>query len=95
MAYSLAWIPQRKELLLSSAIEFGNASEFRILDLARGGQRPASFQTRYSESIALSRSGQVAYTQISADKNIWKLELDESGKAIGAPIHLLSPRDMT
>jgi Tol biopolymer transport system component/DNA-binding winged helix-turn-helix (wHTH) protein len=93
-ALSLAWIRGTKELLLSVVGEYGNTTEFKILDATSGKVRGTAFQTRYSESVAASRDGRAAYSQIVADKNIWKLEVDEGGNAIGDPRpYLASTRD--
>ena len=91
---SLAWIPGKQELLLSVVREFGHTTEFQILDVASGKVRRAAFQTRYADSIAISRDGQAAYSQIIGDKNIWKLDLDEGGNPTGTPRQFLaSTRD--
>jgi Tol biopolymer transport system component len=86
---SPSWTPDGKGIIVASG-PWGRLQLWRVDEAGKSSPRPLDFQASHMEDAAVSRHGQLAYSQKSTDINIWRTTLDRPGVIGNSPARFIA-----
>ena len=81
---SPSWSPDGKEIIFAAG-PWSRLQLWRVAETGIPGPQRLALSDGHANEPAVSRRGQLAYSERSTDLNIWRTELSPLGGAVGAP----------